>query len=187
MHPHKTLFLAALCCAMSAVLLSQTAQPTATPAEQQPSLADVARQTNKNKTKKAKVVVDDESLASQKGPFPDITGEDDNSRDILHAFDAYKKSHSDKELDDALHEWYERQDATIVAALHQNKEMSKPYYVFRPRSYEEYYSKVRTAQDDAEAQQHNRDFVSKANGTLNEVRNWLIQHNLPSDWIKNRQ
>ncbi|ABF43709.1 hypothetical protein Acid345_4709 [Candidatus Koribacter versatilis Ellin345] len=104
-------------------------------ADKDPSLGDFARQHRAAaSTKHATVTLNEEDLKPI-GPFPDITlDEQANDISIAAAYRAYIEIHTRVEIDNAVHDWYDRQVAAYnarreeVARIQSAQQGSIPYY-----------------------------------------------------------
>ena len=87
-----------------------------------PSLGDVARQsraTHTTEPTKTKHVLEDEDVASHKGPIPEISlTQTSNAQQIIAAIQTYGEKHNDQETEQAVHEWYDDEMNIVRAALH---------------------------------------------------------------------
>ena len=62
------------------------------------SLADIAKETQKNKSAHAKKAFTDDDMETKKGPLPRLNLEDtDNSDEIIAAIGAFKAKHNEHE------------------------------------------------------------------------------------------
>jgi hypothetical protein len=92
----------------------QTTLPEST-ANQDKSIATVAREGKANKARAAKVFNDDD-MEVHKSPLPVLNLEgDDNTDLILQAIAKYKESHKPEQTEQVIHDWYDEYDAMLAA------------------------------------------------------------------------
>jgi len=100
-----------------------SAQSPPQPPEQEKSLAEVARQAKKDKTAHAKKLITEDDVNAMRGPLPRLKMEGvDNSDEIIDAIGAYKAKHSDKETEQAIHDWYDEYDSMLGTAIRESTE-----------------------------------------------------------------
>ncbi|MCU1285221.1 MAG: hypothetical protein JWO13_1571 [Acidobacteriales bacterium] len=181
-----------LTCTLSGIAQNQS-DPTPAPK----SLADLAKEANKNKAARAKTVISNDNLQVTKGPLPEMNFEGvDNSDEITAAMQNYRQSHGTKETEDLIHAWYDKYYATFIEAIEENKALAS-------RQEDRYYNRAEsiTPQDarqyrqlrNAEARSAHNDFnKAKQNGlmtariqqTFMKVRTELVRSGLRYTWFK---
>jgi hypothetical protein len=70
--------------------------------------------------------LDDDSDDVRRSPIPDISSADfaDNSDEIVRAIIDYRTTHSAKETEGIVREWYEKYDAQLERALDDNRRIN---------------------------------------------------------------
>lgn len=179
----------------SVVISSPETKPNA------PSLADLARQARQNKpATKAKTVVTDETLNSRRTLFPAIHPELDNSEEIVREMVAYSRTHTPKETEDAIREWYEIYDQKMANAIHEQKDIQdrqlqrsmseQDMYEYGGEDYRKYQAlrraENRTAVSDQQAMRTNGLLTAKIQQTFQMVRGGLQKNNIRYEWFKIR-
>jgi len=166
-------------------------------------LGDVAKKSNKSSASKAKIVVTDDNLKSQRGPIPEIALEGmDNSDEIVKAIQEFGKSHSPAETEDAVRAWYEEWDKALVRAIDDNKmliarkEDRNLSGVTRQQCYEDppdycreldrRNSEIRQDRDDYHSYNRNGLHIGRIQQTLIAVRGRLQAPYLRYSWFKVR-
>jgi hypothetical protein len=87
------------------------------------SIADVARAAHTQKTTKAAKVFTDDDNGFRKSPLPQLSLDgDDNCEDVLDAILKYKEAHTPEEVEKAVHDWYDENDALLANAIHDSLE-----------------------------------------------------------------
>ena len=167
-----------------------------------PSLGDIARKSKKDAGPKAKAVVTDENLKSQRGPIPAIALEGvDNSDEIIRAIRDYRKNHSPAETEEAVRVWYDEFDSLIANALDDNTRLIKrkedrvlteitgAYY--GPDG--DYYKAVQRRNDaiaedreDFRCGRKNGFMIARIQQTFMKVRSALQACNMRYEWFKIR-
>lgn len=105
------------------VLLSsmQAALAQTTP-DQPKSLAEIARESKKEKKEQAKIVLSDENRQPQKPLIPDVFSDGvDNIDAILQAIADYRSTHNLQETEAVLHIWYDKHDSLLANAIEENR------------------------------------------------------------------
>jgi hypothetical protein len=98
--------------------------PVRDSSNQSQSLADIARETQKNKTAHAKPAFTDEDMEVKKGPLPRLNLEDtDNSDEIIAAIAAFKAKHNEHETEQAVRTWYDEYDELLAVAVRENNQI----------------------------------------------------------------
>jgi hypothetical protein len=134
---------------IAALLVGSTlAAPAQTTPEQPKSLAEVARESKKEKKDPAKIVLSDDTQQLHKPQIPDVfDGGIDNIDEIFKAINDYRSSHNLQETEAVVRIWYEKHDAMLANAIEANRRIEQRerdrqlgYNVddAQPRSQEEY-------------------------------------------------
>ncbi|MBI3478676.1 MAG: hypothetical protein HY010_23355 [Acidobacteria bacterium] len=106
---------------VSLVAFGQTDNSTATT-----PLGDIVKKNKQAGTPKAKVVVNDDNLTSHRGPIPAISLEGvDNSDEIVHAIQEFKKTHTPAETEETMRLWYDEFDTMMADVLDDNNRLVK--------------------------------------------------------------
>jgi hypothetical protein len=165
------------------------------------SLGEAARRAKQNKPgAKAKVQITEENLSTRSSVFPAIHPELDNSEEIAKAMIAYRASHTPKETEDAIHEWYDLYDLRMANAIHEQKDIqdrrtqrsmnSEEMYESSPQDYRKYQAlrraEYRSAVSDEQSMRTNGLLVAKTQQTFEKVRSQLRRVNMNYDWFKIR-
>jgi hypothetical protein len=117
--------------AITVVLFVGVLMAQAPAADAQPSLADVARQTRQRNSGKAKTVITEETIAAAKGPIPEINADGvDNSKQIIAAIEQYKATHTPKETEEAVRDWYEGEKSQLEYEYQQSSPGSQSYWTY---------------------------------------------------------
>lgn len=162
------------------------------------SVAEASRKARENKAKAepAKKVINDETLAVEKGPIPDLNLEGrDNTEDIIKAIAAYKRDHTPEETERVVREWYNRYDQIMQHASDQNASIRSRQEDDRiqPRPYPDDYQKYREEQLSEARAKVQDDKLLKQNGMLAgriqsafyKIKNDLsFKYKLNYDWLK---
>src|SRR5882757_7955243 len=91
-----------------------------------PALGDLVKKNKQAGARKAKVVVDDDNLHSQRGPIPAIALDGvDNSDEIIRAIQEFKKINKPAETEEAVRFWYDEFDSLMADALDDNTRLIK--------------------------------------------------------------
>jgi hypothetical protein len=107
---------------VSLVAAGQTDNSTAAT----PALGDIVKKSKQAGAPKAKVVVDDDNIASHRGPIPALSLEGvDNSDEIVRAIHEFKKTHTPAETEEAMRLWYDEFDALMADVLDDNNRLIK--------------------------------------------------------------
>ena len=180
-------------------LISAHAQDAANPAPAQKTLADLAREANKNKAAHAKTVISNDNLtAAEKGPIPSLNFDGvDNSDEISDAIDVYRRSHSTKETEDLIHAWYDKYYGLYVSALEENKMLSTRQqdqyynqadsnnYNQDPKKYRQLRdAEERSARNDQKKVSQNALIAARIQQSLRKVRTDLGRTALQYAWFK---
>jgi hypothetical protein len=98
-------------------------EPTYTGKEE--SLGNVARNSKKQTSTKAKKVITEDDMDAIANILPRIRTEGaENSDEIIAAIGEYKASHTPDETEAAVQGWFERYDEDLAAAIQQNQTVS---------------------------------------------------------------
>jgi hypothetical protein len=175
----------------------------------QKSLADLAREAVAKKNAQAQaqpktaIVVTNDNLDAQKGPFSSLALKgQDNTDLILRTMLAFSRSHNYKDTQDAIHQWYDRYDSMLSSAIEESRSLQErqqdsyesssyaTYQSMRPQDYQLYQQvqqdKQRSAYDDQKRQRDVQLISSRVIYALQKIRNGLYSANLRFDWFKVR-
>jgi len=95
------------------------AQQSSSPAPEK-SLTEIAKETKQKKSTKKVLTEEDIDPIS---PLPSINFEGvDNSDEIIAAIGAYKENHTADETEQAVHDWYDKYDELLAAAIRDTTE-----------------------------------------------------------------
>ena len=166
-----------------------------------PALGDVV----KNKQaggRKAKVVVNDENLNSQRGPIPAIALEGvDNSDDIVRAIQEFRKINKPAETEEAVRLWYDEFDSLMSDALDDNIRLIKRKedrslteatgsYYGRDGDYDKAMQRRNSAigedREDFRRSRKNGFTIARIQQTFMKVRSGLQASGLKYEWFKIR-
>jgi hypothetical protein len=164
------------------------------------SLADMAKETKKNKPAHAKKSITDDDIVSKKGPFPRMNLQDtDNSDEVIEAISKFKDKHNDRETEQAVHDWYDEYDEMLGAAIRENNELRDQRESTAYHGYEmcqqgvSYKQCQERRQTEIRGNRHDR-FVMRNNGRITgriqqafmKIRTGIGRYNLRYDWFKVR-
>jgi hypothetical protein len=165
-------------------------------AQEESSLADAAKKARSDNKPKSKVVVTEETLKTERGPFPDIEFDgQQNDKVILTAIRAYRTTHTAEETEHALKDWFFYYDNMQLRLIKENNEISarkqEPAFYNPERYPSNYQQAAREARHDAESEMLDRR-VSQKNGmiagriqmTLYAIRTELVKQGMKYDWMK---
>lgn len=165
-------------------------------------LGDVVKKNHQATSPKAKVVVDDDNLHSQRGPIPGMSLEGvDNSDEIIHAIREFKKSHTPAETEEAVRLWYDEFDSLMADTLDDNNRLIKrkedralteatgAYY--GPdgdynKAMQRRNSAILEDRSDFRRERKNGFMIARIQQTFMKVRNDLQMIGLRYDWFKIR-
>jgi hypothetical protein len=101
--------------------------PAQTATDQPKSLAEVARDSRKEKKDPAKIILSDETEPVHNKPqIPDVfSGGIDNVDEILKAIADYRSTHNLQETEAVVRLWYEKHDALLANAIEQNRRIEQ--------------------------------------------------------------
>lgn len=110
---------------------AQTAQSSSTGKTEQASensdqsVAAAARKAKGQKSTRPPKVFTDEDMEARSGPLPRLNLEGaDNAEDVLDAIYTYKTTHTPDQTEQVIHDWYDRYDQMLLAAINQNRNMT---------------------------------------------------------------
>lgn len=168
-----------------------------------PSLGDVARQ-NREAHKTAepspqKKVLDNEDLASNRGPIPEISlTRTDNYQQIVDAIQEYAKKHGDRETETAMHGWYNQEIGLLLAATKKSVALNQDRMaggsansLDQPHGYDDYrkYQESRMGMEerdinDLKTLADYSQVISRISTTLREVKTGVLaQHHWQLEWF----
>ena len=97
-----------------------------TVSDQPKSLAEVARDSKKEKKDQAKIVLSDDNQQLHKAAIPEVFyGGIDNIDEILKAIDEYRAAHNLQETEAVVHIWYDKHDAMLANAIEENRRIEQ--------------------------------------------------------------
>jgi hypothetical protein len=100
--------------------------PAQTATDQPKSLAEIARDSRKEKKDPAKIILSNETEQEHKPQIPDVfSGGMDNVDEILKAIADYRCTHSLEETEAVVRIWYEKHDALLADAIEQNRRIEQ--------------------------------------------------------------
>jgi hypothetical protein len=165
-------------------------------------LGDIAKKNKAATAAKAKVVVNDDNLHSQRGPIPAISLEGvDNSDEIAHAIREFRKTHTPAETEEAIRHWYDEFDGMLADTLDDNSRLIKRKedralneatgsYYGQDGDYNRAMQRRNSAilEDRSDFRQQRKDglMVGKIQQTFIKVRNDLQIIGLRYEWFKVR-
>ena len=175
------------------------AQTTAASSTPQPTVADIAREAAKNKRPHGTVVITNDSAAVPRGPFPGVfSGGFDNKDDILKAIDDYRRLHTLKQTETALHEWYDQQDALLSSAIEDNRQIEQRQIdreygdtgYSNPRDYRQAEKlrmlELNSMRDEQKRKKENSLLSARVQQTFLWVRNGSKKYGMELGWFKIR-
>jgi hypothetical protein len=165
------------------------------------SLADVARDSKKEKKDQAKIVLSDDTEQLHKPLIPDVFyGGIDNMDEILKAIDAYRSTHNLQETENVVHIWYDKHDAMLVNAIDENRRIEQRerdrqlgYRALdaQPRNQEEYLEMQRveliSRRDDLKHKQENGLLSARIQQAFGRIRSQMrSKYGMNIEWFKIR-
>ena len=174
--------------------------PVRDSSNQSQSLADIARETQKNKTAHAKKAFTDDDMEVKKGPLPRLNLEDtDNSDEIIAAIAAFKAKHNEHETEQAVRTWYDEYDEMLAVAVRENNQIRDQRESTSYHSYElcqqgvSYKQCQERRQTEIRGNRHDQ-FVMRDNGMLAgriqqsfmKIRSGISRYSLQYEWFKIR-
>jgi hypothetical protein len=110
---------------------AQTSTPSSNPQTEQTSegsdtsLGVAARKAKAQKSSRPSKTFTDEDMDARSGPLPRLRLDGpDNAEDVLDAIYTYKTAHTAEQTEQAIHDWYDRYDQMVLAAINQNRNMN---------------------------------------------------------------
>lgn len=172
-----------------------------TVSDQPKSLAEVARDSRKEKKEQAKIVLSDDTSQLHKEAIPDVFyGGIDNIDEILKAIEEYRGSHNLQETEAVVHIWYDKHDALLENAIEENRRIEQRdrdrqlgYSVSdaHPRSSEEYQEMQRveliSRREDMKHKQENSLLSARIQQAFGRVRVQMKgKYGMNIEWFKIR-
>lgn len=172
-----------------------------TVSDQPKSLAEVARDSRKEKKEQAKIVLSDDTPQLRKEAIPDVFyGGIDNIDEILKAIEEYHGSHNLQETEAVVHIWYDKHDALLENAIEENRRIEQRdrdrqlgYSVSdaHPRSSEEYQEMQRveliSRREDMKHKQENSLLSARIQQAFGRVRVQMkSKYGMNIEWFKIR-
>ena len=172
-----------------------------TVSDQPKSLAEVARDSRKEKKEQAKIVLSDDTPQLHKSAIPDVFyGGIDNIDEILKAIEEYRGSHNLQETEAVVHIWYDKHDALLENAIEENRRIEQRdrdrqlgYSVSdaHPRSSEEYQEMQRveliSRREDMKHKQENSLLSARIQQAFGRVRVQMkSKYGMNIEWFKIR-
>jgi hypothetical protein len=169
--------------------------------DQPKSLAEVARDSKKEKKEQAKIILSDDTQQLHKPLIPDVFhGGIDNIDDILKAIDEYKSTHNLQETEMVVHLWYDKHDAMLANAIEENRRIEQRerdrqlgYRAsdVQPRNQEEYlelqHVELISRRDDLKHKQENGLLSARIQQAFGRVRSQVkSRYGMNIDWFKIR-
>ena len=94
--------------------------------EQPKSLAEIARESRKDKKEPGKIVLSEETEQLHKPLIPDVfDGGIDNIDEIFKAISDYRSTHNLEETEALVRAWYEKHDAILANAIEENRRIEQ--------------------------------------------------------------
>lgn len=172
-----------------------------TVSDQPKSLAEVARDSRKEKREQAKIVLSDDTPQLHKEAIPDVFyGGIDNIDEILKAIEEYRGLHNLQETEAVVHIWYDKHDALLENAIEENRRIEQRdrdrqlgYSVSdaHPRSSEEYQEMQRveliSRREDMKHKQENSLLSARIQQAFGRVRVQMkSKYGMNIEWFKIR-
>ncbi len=169
--------------------------------DQPKSLAEVARDSKKDKKDQAKIVLSDDTEQLHKPLIPDVFyGGIDNTDEILKAIDAYRSTHNLQETENVVHAWYDKHDAMLVNAIDENRRIEQRerdrqlgYRALdaQPRNQEEYLEMQRveliSRREDLKHKQENSLLSARVQQVFGRIRSQVhSKYGMNVEWLKIR-
>jgi len=177
----------------------QSAPPTSVPPQESgKSLAEIVKESKKNKTARAPKVITEDEL--NKGPFPKLDLDDiDNSEEIIEAIGAFQGKNTKEDTEQAIHVWYTEYDDMLAAAIRQNTRASERradstyngYWICQNSpTYENCVTRrqaeLRGSHDDQMAMKDNSLVTGRIQQSFMKVRGGILRYSLTYSWFKIR-
>jgi hypothetical protein len=174
--------------------------PSASPQPQEAgkSLAEIVKESKKNKTSHAAKLKTEDDLT--KGPFPKLSLDDlDSSDDIVDSIGVFQAKHTKEETEQAIHTWYNEYDAMLEATIRENTRTNERradstyngYWICQNSpSYEtcvnRHQAEMRGAHDDQVAMRGNWAVAGRIQQSFVKVRGSILRYSLSYPWFKIR-
>jgi hypothetical protein len=164
------------------------------------SLGEIAKEAKKSKAARAKTVITEETLDSQKGPLPKLNLEGpENYQDIVQAIGDYKSKHSDQQTEDMVHDWYREYDSMLATIFRENIDLQKvresnTYYSNEAcqqgtnyqKCMQSQRSEARGTRQDRSVMKDNWAVAFRVQNGITRVGEGMSRYNLHYDWWKVR-
>jgi hypothetical protein len=164
------------------------------------SLAEIAKQAQKNKSAHAKKLITEDELDAMKGPIPRISMEGaDNADEIVAAIGAYQAKHTKEETEQVVHDWYDNYDTMLGTAIHDSLESkdrrdSTLFTGFQLCQQSDDYQKcelkrqaeMRGARHDQLVMRDDGMVMGRIQQCFMKIRNGITQYGLAYPWFKVR-
>lgn len=186
------------------VLSFAQSTPASAPPQTSPdtgsSLAAAARNAKAQNVPHAKKVFTDEDMEATAGPLPRLKMDGaENADDVIAAIAKYKLTHSPEQTETAVHDWYDRYDGELAAAIQANLDVTS----LRAANVDNGYELCQESQDyehcrnrqmaEQRGAQHDRTEISnntnvevRIQHSFMKIRIGLTQNGLHYDWFKVR-
>jgi hypothetical protein len=182
------------------LLAQQAPAPTADQPAPTQSLADIAKQAQKNKAAHAKKLITDDELDEMRSPLPRMNMEGvDNADEIVAAVGAYQAKHTKEQTEQVLHDWYDNYDTLLGAAIRDSMESkdrrdSTLFTGFQLCQQSDEYQKcelkrqaeMRGARHDQLVMRDDGMLSGRIQQTFMKVRSGITQYGLEYKWFKIR-
>lgn len=161
-------------------------------------IAKEAKQSKKQST--THTVITEEDLNKQSGPLPklNLDPDENNTEEIIKAIKDYKAKHTAEETEQVVHDWYERYDNMLTAALKDNKHTTARQrfnsnmgtWICQDSNYQNCGQRnihqQRASQEDQEDMMDNNFMIGRIQQSFMAIRNGLNQCGLNYSWFKIR-
>lgn len=164
------------------------------------SLAEIAKDSQKQKTAHAKKLITTEDIDAKHGPLPRLSlGDEDNADEIVQAIGDFHSKHTNEETEQVVHDWYDEYDTMLAAVARENTKITQlraessyngywgcqdsPSYetcVWRHRA------EMRGSHDDEEEKRGNFFVVGRIQQSFMKIRTGIMRYNLQYPWFKIR-
>jgi hypothetical protein len=182
------------------LLAQQAPAPTADQPAPTQSLADIAKQAQKNKAAHAKKLITDDELDEMRSPLPRMNMEGvDNADEIVAAVGAYQAKHTKEQTEQVFHDWYDNYDTLLGAAIRDSMESkdrrdSTLFTGFQLCQQSDEYQKcelkrqaeMRGARHDQLVMRDDGMLSGRIQQTFMKVRSGITQYGLEYKWFKIR-
>lgn len=177
-------------------LAQQDSDPSS---DSSPSLASIARE-SKKKAAAHSTVITDEDINKKAGPLPKLSlDEKDNSEEVIQAVADYQAKHNPEETEHVVHDWYDRYDDMLAAALSENSQTTQRRQFTTRSGYwicqneptyqncvERRNEELRGSLDDQSSMRDNFRVINRVQQEFIAVRAGLMRYNLHYSWFKIR-